>query len=79
MFDRDRHKWVTPEEKERREDDLASLIDMIGTSLAALSLTREELRNVLDEVRERMTYGGFNPIGKSKEAPTAQSSEPLET
>lgn len=78
MFDRDRRKWVTPEEKERREDDLAALINTIGTSLAALSLTREEFRNVLDEVRERMTFGGFNSIESNEKGPGGDAPEPQE-
>lgn len=78
-YDRIRHMWVDKEEFERRQSDFADLVDLVCGKIAVLSMTRREVRDLFDSVQERLTYGGFNPIGKSKEAPTAQSSEPLET
>lgn len=75
-YDRVRHMWVDKEDFERRQSDFAALIDLFCGKIAALSMTRQEVRDLFDCIQERLTYGGFNPIGKTKEAPTSEMSEP---
>lgn len=56
-----------------------TFVNHICEEIVEQSLTHDEVRCLFQFAEERLTYGGFRPWGGAKEAPTAQSSEPLET